>query len=162
MTKRYLTLIRHASAVSTAPGGDFHRPLKKKGIDKIRSNTRLIIERGYTPDLIVSSPAVRALQTAERFMETSELSFLEDEIIIADELYLPSPEEIHRVVKTIDDSFTDIFIFSHNNGLSYYAQDLCPGTGIIMPTASVVRIEVPELSWSGLTPGSGSLIDFIP
>ncbi|MBI9107111.1 MAG: hypothetical protein JEZ04_10230 [Spirochaetales bacterium] len=162
MSLRYLTLFRHASAVSTGQESDFDRPLKKKGISKTIENTELIASKGYYPDLVISSSALRAFQTAEVFSETIDPSFPAGEILQFKQLYLPSVEEIYEVMRQIDSVYTDVFLFSHNNGISFFAQDLCGRGGIMMPTGAAVRIEINAGGWDDICPGCGELIDFLP
>lgn len=60
-------LLRHAKAADQEPGkGDFDRPLTSKGEAQADRIGRLLAKRDLHPDLIVSSPAARALQTAQR------------------------------------------------------------------------------------------------
>ena len=63
-----LYLIRHSNAVE--PGtpdyeDDSQRPLTEKGRDKMRKIASALDQLGVQPDLILSSPFVRAMQTAE-------------------------------------------------------------------------------------------------
>lgn len=60
-------LLRHAKAADKAAGQqDFDRPLTGKGEGQADRIGRLLAHRELHPDVIVSSPAVRALQTAHR------------------------------------------------------------------------------------------------
>jgi phosphohistidine phosphatase len=60
-------LIRHAHAVDGGPGanGDFSRWLSAKGRTVARKVGKRLHDDGIMPDVIVSSPLPRALQTAE-------------------------------------------------------------------------------------------------
>jgi len=61
-------LIRHSNAVDPGTPGyedDSLRPLTEKGRDKMKSIASALKELDVKPDLIVSSPYVRAQQTAE-------------------------------------------------------------------------------------------------
>jgi phosphohistidine phosphatase len=155
-------LIRHATAVSAGQYRDFDRPLKKKGREKIKQNTEILSGKGYYPNLLLSSSALRALQTAEIFAETIEPEFPLDAILFLEQLYLPSVEEMMMVVQQLDSSATDVFLVSHNNGISFFAQTLCGNRGIIMPAGAVVRIKFESADWTEISPGSGEMTDFIP
>jgi len=159
---KFLTLIRHASAVHNESFRDFDRPLKPRGIEKIRSNSGILNSRGYAPDFIVSSPAVRALHTAEIYVEETIQTLTLEDIISIEKLYLPSPGDILDSVRLIDDHYSDLFLFSHNNGISWAAQEFSGDRSIIMPTGSVVRIELDIDSWSKAVFGCGRKLDFIP
>src|SRR5271170_5224137 len=61
-------LVRHGIAVDREDPDcppDAERPLTKKGIEKARLVLKGLLELGAKPDVILSSPLVRALQTAE-------------------------------------------------------------------------------------------------
>ncbi len=67
-----LYLVRHGIAVDpTDPKSppDPERPLTPRGIQKTRSAALVLRALGTKPDVILSSPYVRALQTAEIFAE---------------------------------------------------------------------------------------------
>ena len=60
-------LLRHAHAGNPDEwaADDAERPLSAKGRKQAERLGRFLVERGFKPDAIVSSPKVRALQTAE-------------------------------------------------------------------------------------------------
>ncbi|MDC7226083.1 MAG: histidine phosphatase family protein [Spirochaetales bacterium] len=159
---KYLTLVRHAAAVHDAAYRDYERPLRSKGIEKARLNAVRLPERGCCPDMIVSSPAVRAMQTAEIFAAESGCSPGAESILQAEELYLPSPGDILDCVRGLDNRYSDVFLFSHNNGISWAAQQFCNDTAILMPTGAVVRIEFSTDAWESLVFGDGKKIAFLP
>ena len=136
--------------------------LRKRGIAKAEANTRLIAEKGYYPDLIMTSSALRALQTAEVFAAALEPSFPAGEILQYRKLYLPAPSDIFEILGTVPPEFRDVFLFSHNNGISMFARHLCSSGAVIMPTGSVVRIEIDCEGWNELAPGCGRMTDFLP
>ena len=124
-------------------------------------------EKGYKPDLLISSPAVRALQTAEVYArtalaETSTGGISADDIILLKSLYLPSPGDILDCLNFVENRYFDVFIFSHNNGISRAAQQFCGDRSILMPTGSAVRIEFDAGAWAKIKFGSGVMVDFIP
>lgn len=152
---KYLTLVRHAAAVHDSSFRDFDRPLRDKGIRKSISNSEIIVNDGIKPDLFVSSPAARALQTAELFTENSGIDLVKQSIITEKSLYLPSAADILDCVRKFDDDFNDVFLFSHNNGISWAAQQFCNDRSILMPTGCAVRISFDSVSWKDVDYGSG-------
>jgi len=61
-----LLLMRHGSAVDPSVAGDDHRRwLTEDGRERVRAQCGRLAELRYTPDVILSSPLVRAVQTAE-------------------------------------------------------------------------------------------------
>ncbi|MEM1295758.1 MAG: histidine phosphatase family protein [Verrucomicrobiota bacterium] len=79
----HLTLLRHATAESWNLGADdFGRELVENGMHEARAAGRFAKLQGWEPDLVLSSPLVRARQTAELFSvqaggaEATEAAFL--------------------------------------------------------------------------------------
>ena len=66
MPNRKIYLLRHGKAESTsATGRDFDRSLTGEGRDILRASARGMVALGVEIDLLVSSPLVRAVQTAD-------------------------------------------------------------------------------------------------
>ena len=65
-----LLLIRHATADAHGlPGGDFVRNLVEKGQDQSRHVGRFLKEHDLIPDLVLTSPVLRAKETADFLAE---------------------------------------------------------------------------------------------
>ena len=62
-----LLLLRHGKAEDCSPGGDFSRGLEEKGHEQARHAARILAAANFLPDLVLSSPVVRAKQTAITF-----------------------------------------------------------------------------------------------
>lgn len=68
-----LILLRHGKAEDSHPDGDFSRALVEKGRKQARHAAKLLKAAGELPDIILTSPLVRARQTAEEFCQTAEI-----------------------------------------------------------------------------------------
>ncbi len=68
-----LVLLRHGKAENSHPDGDFSRALVEKGRKQARRAAKLLKSAGMLPDIVLTSPLVRARQTAEEFSETAEI-----------------------------------------------------------------------------------------
>lgn len=76
-----LYLLRHGVAMDREDPDcppDAERPLTREGVDKTRQVARGLRKLGVKPDLIISSPLLRAIQTAE--IAAGELSYAKDKI----------------------------------------------------------------------------------
>jgi phosphohistidine phosphatase len=62
-----LILLRHGKAEDSSVGGDFARELKEKGHEQARHAARILAAADLLPDLVLSSPVIRAKQTANTF-----------------------------------------------------------------------------------------------
>ncbi|MGL4400236.1 MAG: phosphohistidine phosphatase SixA [Luteolibacter sp.] len=66
-----LILLRHGKAEDNHPDGDFSRPLVEKGRKQSRRAAMLLRAAEMLPDIVLTSPLVRARQTAEEFCNTA-------------------------------------------------------------------------------------------
>ncbi|MEY3898620.1 MAG: phosphohistidine phosphatase SixA [Verrucomicrobiota bacterium] len=66
-----LILLRHGKAEDHHADGDFSRALVEKGRKQARRAAKLLKAAGALPDIVLTSPLVRARQTAEEFCQTS-------------------------------------------------------------------------------------------
>lgn len=142
-----LFLIRHAkSSWSDVTAADFDRKLNDRGLRDAPVMAERLLKRSGKPDVLVSSPAKRAAKTARIFAKTMKLP--KDEIIYIDELYLAAPENFSNVVSWLKNDFDTAAIFSHNPGITDYANSLCPGVFIDnMPTCSIFSVSASVNNW---------------
>ena len=112
------------------------------------------------PDLIVSSPAVRALETAR--IIARKLSYSRKEIIVLDHLYGAGIVELLDVIRNADDSVATLMLFGHNPGLTELANHLGPRPIPSLPTCSVLHLGFDTDTWStvGYARGDEVLFDF--
>ena len=93
---RRLTLVRHAKSDTSLPGQqDWDRVLDRRGQHDAPEMARRLRARKLKPDLILSSPAVRALSTAS--IMARELKVPAERIAQDERLYLADPKRILEV-----------------------------------------------------------------
>jgi phosphohistidine phosphatase len=110
------------------------------------------------PDLIVSSPANRAMLTAAVVAELFEID--SDSIQTESDIYEGTVSDIIRVIRGLEDTASCAIIFGHNPGFTYAANALC-GTAIDnIPTCGVVCIDFPYESWREVVGEDGTLVFF--
>ena len=66
-----LILLRHGKAEDLNPGGDSARELLEKGREQSRRAAKLLKRSKLLPEIVLTSPLVRARQTAEEFCNTA-------------------------------------------------------------------------------------------
>jgi phosphohistidine phosphatase len=144
---RRLTLIRHANAEQDADVRDFERPLSRKGQGEAQEVARRFRERGFKPDLILLSAAVRTRETADAFAK--ELGVPPRLLQADDSLYLADGEHILSVVRGIGPRIAHLMVIGHNPGISAAAISLAPEavTGDL-PTCGVLTMSVKCASWN--------------
>jgi len=145
---KQLLVIRHAkSSWDVAGQSDFDRPLNERGHRDAPQMAKRLLKAGVSLEALVSSPANRALTTAQYFAEGFD--FKKQEIITVDRLYHASAETIYDVIaKELKDTWDSVAIFSHNPGITYFANRL----GVVqldnMPTCGIIGVKVNIETWA--------------
>ena len=144
-----LFLVRHAkSSWKDASLPDALRPLNKRGRRNAPLMGRRLADRGVEVELIVTSPATRAVATAEALAE--ELSYPWDEIVVEDRLYHAATEEMLAVIEEQDDWLDGLLVVGHNPALTSLANYLGRGDLDNVPTGGVVELRYDVMRWSDL------------
>ena len=139
-----IILMRHGkSSWKDSSLEDHERPLKKRGRRDTALMSSLIQKHKLVPDLILSSTAVRARQTAEIVVE--ELKF-EGKLHFLDELYMAEPSVIIKTLKDLKDKHERVLVIGHNPGMEGVMQIL-DGKVDSLPTAAVACLELDIKSW---------------
>ena len=151
---RSLTLLRHAKTeTDSATGDDFDRVLTERG----RGNATRLGEElralGLDYDLVLSSPAARAVETVERLGGLS--------VKFGEAIYNASPGELMEIVRALPSEAARVMLVGHNPGFEGLAGMLAPGAVTDMPTCALAEIELPIENWDELGEGSGTLVRFI-
>ncbi len=156
---KLLTLIRHAKAGVNDDLSDFDRPLNEKGNSDAAKMGEFLNSNLPKPDLIISSPAVRAAATAEIIAE--KIGYPPDKIKYLDELYLCSTSEYIEVLIEQSVKTRHIFLISHNPGTTSFTNLLTNGNIDNIPTCGVAHVELDLYKWEDTEPGTGKLIKII-
>jgi phosphohistidine phosphatase len=118
---------------------------------------KMFVEKSGGVDLIVSSPANRALTTARFFAEA--IGFSSNDIKTDQRIYLASTQDLLAVLNSIDSRYDKVIIFGHNPGFTYLVQYLT-GEYVNMPTCAIARVDFEVDSWEAVGADNGSLIAF--
>lgn len=157
--KKTLFLIRHAKSSWDDPSqADFQRTLNNRGLKDSPLMATLIKGKNIIPDLIITSPAVRALATAEIF--ALEFNYDKKKIIIDVRIYEAAMRDLITTIREITDENNTVMLFGHNPGLSAIANLL--GNKLLpeMPTCAIVGIELKINSWKEVEKDCGEIILF--
>ncbi len=155
---KLLTLIRHAKSDWDNDLSDFDRPLSARGENDAPKMGEYLLKNLPKPDLIFSSPALRAAQTAEIIAE--KIGYPKEKIHFIDELYMCSVSEYIEILIEQNVKIKHIFIISHNPGTTGLANLLTGGDIENVPTCGVVHIEFDHYQWSDIEPDTGKLLKF--
>ena len=153
-----LFLLRHAkSSWTDADLSDFERPLNERGLQVAPFMGRHIAEQGYLPQVIVSSPARRARETAELINANAGLGL---KLKFDDRIYEASPGTLREVASELPDGIEAAMIVGHNPGMEGFIRHL---TGQIepMPTAGLAVVDLDIDSWAKIDHLTGRVVTVV-
>lgn len=147
-----LILIRHAAAEeSELKADDFHRPLSPAGEKESGQMASFFKKEGPKPDLIVSSPADRALETAHIFARRWGYDFRK--ILLVETIYKSHPlTQFLNLVRDFDNRFGRVAIVGHNPSLSDLARLYLRRRSLDIPKAGVLSIDFTTNEWKDCGP----------
>ena len=146
-----LYLFRHAkSSWEFDHLSDHDRPLNKRGRNDAPLMGEQLAKRTIKPDLIVSSPAVRALTTAT--LVAKELEYPAEKIVVKEKAYHADQKQLLEVIRETPAEVEEVLLVGHNDGLTDLANYLSPTPVDKVPTAGVVSLSFEVTSWRQVRP----------
>ncbi|MEX2230685.1 MAG: histidine phosphatase family protein [Cyclobacteriaceae bacterium] len=157
LTMKTLYLIRHAKSSWDDPfQDDLDRPLNKRGKSDAPRMGKRLKEKDIHPDILISSPAERALSTCMIIAE--KIGYAPVNIHTDEELYHASEDKLLSFVHHLNDANDEVMIFGHNPGLTDFGNRLCPEpVAENIPTCGIVALKFPVNSWKAVTWKKGAL-----
>ncbi len=132
-----LYIARHAKSSWDDPSqSDFERPLNKRGLRDAPMMAKLLRSKGVLPQIIVSSPALRAKTTAEIYHKA-----IGGELIYDERIYEASAMALKYLIDEYLIRCNSLMIVGHNPGLTSLNDRLSDMSIYNLPTAAVVGIE---------------------
>ncbi|MDX1615711.1 MAG: histidine phosphatase family protein [Candidatus Promineifilaceae bacterium] len=143
-----LLIMRHAkSSWKDERLSDHERPLNKRGKRDAPRMGRLLRDLELVPDLIISSTARRAMDTAAA---VAEASGYDEAIMISRYMYHGDPEAYLEVLAALNEEPRATMVVGHNPGLEELVEELLDRY-VRLPTATVVAMDVSAGSWREVT-----------
>jgi phosphohistidine phosphatase len=146
---KVLHIVRHSkSSWKYENALDIDRPLKNKGI----RNTYIMAERikeRVRPDLIISSPADRAIHTA--IIYARMLSYPVEKIQLNDILYNNHEGVILNLILKTDDAYDTIFVVGHNPTFTNLANYFFEKSIDNIPTSGIVTVGFNTNEWKSIS-----------
>ena len=121
------------------------RPLNKRGIRDAPVMAKRLQQRGPAPELILSSTAYRALETAELIRE--EISLEHEHLLTTDSIYEAPLAALQKATSTLPDYTNVVMLVGHNPGVSNLCQFLCQQTHVQMPTCAIACFNLDIDRW---------------
>jgi len=145
--KHTLLIMRHSkSSWDNSSLEDKIRPLNLRGQNDAPMMGKRIAGLGYQFDCIISSPATRAMMTAQ---SVADAICFGDNIILDETLYLGGLENIEAVLKNLDENISSIMLFGHNPDCHEFYEKYTQKSIKKFPTASFAIFELSS-SWKEL------------
>jgi phosphohistidine phosphatase len=143
-----LLLIRHAkSSRDDIALPDKDRPLDDRGKRDAPKMGERLAKRDVKPDLILSSPARRALTTAQ--IIAGKLDYKLKDIVVDVRLYAAAMDDLLDVIYGLDDKLERVALFGHNPELTALAHRLSSEI-THMPTCAVGVFAFNAKAWSNI------------
>jgi phosphohistidine phosphatase len=141
-----LLLVRHAkSSWDNFLLTDFERPLNDRGKHDAPMMAKRLLKKEVKIDGFISSPAKRAKKTAQAFAE--EYGKTKKNIILDPNLYEASIKNFEEVIDDIQNKFDTVAIFSHNPGITDFANTLTQQKIDNIPTCGVFAVKADVKDW---------------
>src|SRR4051812_29209603 len=139
-------LVRHAkSSWENSQLADFDRPLSERGVSDAPRIGRRITEYKQVPELIYSSPAVRALTTAK--IIAASIEYPEASIVTDRKVYHSDSDSLLEIIRKFTDDKQCVMLVGHNPGLTQFANALLDATIDNIPTCGVIRGQLNITLW---------------
>jgi phosphohistidine phosphatase len=145
-----LYLVRHAKSSWSHPGlTDFNRPLIDTGIKRSRKIIRYLNEKNVSVDLIITSPAVRTLETAK--LIASGIDYPIENINQEHVLYEAGLDDFLNVIYDAPDEINSLMVVGHNFTITHVANFFLGPEIEMLPTSGLVAISFDTEHWKEIS-----------
>lgn len=149
---RTLLLMRHAKSAWDSGVDDHERPLNARGLRAATTMNEWLERHDQVPELLLSSTALRARDTAIRVSAGWPAPVREERAI-----YGGTAEELLAVVAQAPARVSRLMLVGHEPGLPGLAR-LLGGGMVKFPTAAVARLDLDIDGWTAIAPACGRLM----
>ena len=147
--QKQLFIVRHGkSSWKYENIEDFDRHLKEKGIHDVFTMATRLNKQHVKPDLMISSPAIRAFHNANIVART--LDYPLDQIQLQESFYPGTADEIIQIIKQADDNLNAIMIFGHNPAFTHVANYFLKEDIEKLPTSGIAKVSLETGSWKNI------------
>jgi len=153
---RTLLLVRHAKASRDDPDlADRDRPLNKRGVRDAAAMARRVAQRGDRPDVIITSPALRARRTAEAM--AAALGMMPESLVLDPRVYDAEADDLLDVVRALDPRLERVMLVGHHPGMTDLATLLTGADIAKLPTCGIAELSLEGGAWSQAGEGASTL-----
>ncbi len=141
-----LYIVRHAKSSWDHPElADHERPILTKGENRTKLISDYLVEKNHTVDLIISSHAIRARQTASIIADA--LNYPEKNIQISPNIYHGGIDNLSNQLYELPDTINSVMLFGHNPTFTSFANYFLHKKIDWLPTSAIVCIEFDTDRW---------------
>ena len=133
----HIYFLRHGIAEEYAAGGDTARRLTKEGVGRMQAEARAMGQLGITIDLLLTSPLLRARQTADIVAEVLGCPALIEPTLASG----MQPAALHTVLER--HAAQRVMIVGHEPDLSIAISSMIGGGQISMKKGALALVELP-------------------
>lgn len=126
---------------------DHDRPLNDRGLRDAPRVGVMLKEEALLPDVILSSTALRAKDTAHLVAQQCGLT---KAIKLIPDFYPGTPTDYINTLKKLDDKIMRVMVVGHNPGLEELFATLT-GARQVLDTATLAHLEIPIKKWKDLS-----------
>ena len=156
VTMKTLFLVRHAKSSWENQGlPDNERPLNERGQQDAPRMGKRLASRGVKPDILISSPAVRAYSTAVKI--AAEIGYQKDDIQTKAKLYFEGTSGILEIIRSLKSRINTAMLFGHNPTMTEAVNILAQTTIGNVPTCGIAEIQFDVESWQDVDKGLGTM-----
>ena len=152
-----LYIVRNAHAAVGAI--DRERELDEQGIKELKSIGQQMVASGMRPNVILTSGARRAIDTAKHIREVFGL--LVNVIDIREELYNTDLHKILEILQSLPDEKNSVMLIAHNQGITDLLESITNSEYKDFPNAGLVVIELRLRHWKDIESNVGREIAFL-
>src|SRR5690606_33814575 len=155
MMAKHLFIIRHAKSDWSFDVRDFDRPLNSRGFKNAPKMATRLADYAVKPQHLISSPAKRAITTAQIFAE--HLAIPVNQIELEPRIYEALPNTLLQIIGELDNSIDSVAFFGHNPGLTLLVNYLANEHFYNLTTCSIVHLRFDDVTdWASISGGTGT------
>ncbi|QBA63780.1 SixA phosphatase family protein [Muriicola soli] len=148
---KHLIMVRHGKSSWELGVEDRDRPLKERGVNDAHKVSRHFGSYSIVPDMVYSSPAIRALHTCVIFLRTLKIPY--HKFSLSDRLYVFSGNELIDFLRDLPDSKDKIMVFGHNHAFTDMVNELGDVHIDNVPTTGLVHLSFNIKQWRDIGGG---------
>jgi len=155
-----LFIVRHSKAIGKQKGpDDFERTLKQSGRKDASNVGHQLLQKGMIPQIIISSPAFRAISTARIIAE--QIAYPEELIETDMRIFEGGFDELLTIIGETNDSYSSMMIVGHNPSIDDLYKNLSDLNKEEFQKSAVAVLQFQSDSWNELSRLKGRLVQYI-